>query len=406
MSRKGLYTYLALGFLVIVGLTYSEMNKPRPVNWRDSFSKNHHIPFGCMVFYEQMQSFFGERWRMNAEATYEWLNRNDSLTGTAYLLINRDLNLDDATNHALYEYAARGNDVLLSSVYPNYGLMDTLGIHIDWLGYGYFSEDTVSRRLVNPRLPRARTQDVEGSHYRANYFIDSLTVPGTRVLGVVESEEWEHQEINFVRVPVGNGAIYVHLFPYAFTNYTLLREGEEHYAAGVSSYFADAHAIYWDEYEKIGRSEYTTPLYIFFSNRSFQWAYYLVIAGVVMYVLLQGKRKQRAIPVVEPLENQSVNFTRTLGDMYLDGSNNREIVEMKWEHFTEHIRSQLFLSTENLDEAFFRQLSARSNQDISELKAFLNWFNKLRKNDSVSGKELIELDQKIQSFKEKTHGKF
>ncbi len=406
MSRKGLYTYLLLGLFVLAGLTYSEMNKPRPVNWRDSFSKNHHIPFGCMVFYEQMQSFFGERWRMNPEATYDWLKRNDTLTETAYLLINRDLNLDDATNEALLEYAARGNQVLLSSVYPNYGLMDTLGIRISWQDYGYFSEDTVSRRLVNPRLARARTRDVEGSHYRANYFIDSLAVPGTRVLGTVESDEWEHSEINFVRVPVGKGAIYVHLFPYAFTNYTMLREGQYHYATGVASYFADAQAIYWDEYEKIGRSEYTTPLYIFFSNRSFQWAYYLAVAGVLMYVWLQGKRKQRAIPVVEPLENQSVNFTRTLGDMYLDGSHNHEIVEMKWEHFTEYIRAQLFIATEKMDEAFFRQLAARSNQEMSELRAFFAWFSQLRRTESVSGRELIELDHKIHSFKEKTHGKF
>jgi len=405
MKRRTLITYIVLGLLALAVLTYSEMNKPRPVNWSDSFSRNHHIPFGCKVFYELMEEQFGDRWNRAASSPYEWLRENDTLTRSAYLLVNDRLDFDQHTLESLLDWARRGNRVLLSAKSISSNMLDTLGIGVQWKEPVLFTQDTVVHELVNPYLSTESYLDQMGKYYLYHSIVDSLSLEGSEILGKAHSSSWEHKEVDFVRIPYGQGQFYVHFYPYAFTNYVVLKGERHEYAGGLMSYFSDSQAIFWDEYMKEGRSEYSTPLYVFFAYRGFKYAYYLAIAGTLLYVFLQGKRKQRPIPVVRPLENQSVNFTRTLGDMYLDGKNNGEIVEMKWEHFLSFIRSQLFVSTEHLDERFFRLLAARSNHEVEELKKLFSWIHTLRERREVRSSDLLVLDRKIHSFKEKSHGK-
>lgn len=410
MKRRTLTLYIFLGVLTLAGLLYSEMNKPREINWTPSFSRHHHIPFGCQVFFEQMEARFGDRWKTNQDAPFDWLRSQYAEVGNALLLINDDIRLDDPTRRDLLDWVGRGNRVLFSSSSPDRKLLDTLGIGItrrftEMEGYGY-DADTVYRRLVNPHRTIVSSLDQSPLFYQYyHYVVDSLETPGSTILGTASTQNWAYPEVDFVRVPFGQGEFYIHFYPYAFTNYIMLKGDEAKYATGVISYFSDAETLYWDEYEKSGKARYNSKLFILLSTREFRYAYYLALAGSLLYLLFQGKRKQRAIPVVAPPENQSANFTRTLGDMYLDGRSNPEVVEQKWEHFLEFIRAHLYLPTEHLDDHFFNVLSARSNHSVDELKQLFSWILGLKAKSQVTSSELIELDQKIHSFKEKTYGK-
>ena len=195
-------------------------------------------------------------------------------------------------------------------------------------------------------------------------------------------------------------------FPKAFTNYFILKDNNLEYTAGLLSYLDRNGQIYMDNFHKSGKSFYTSPMYLFLNTKEFKWAYYLILIGALIYIIFEGKRKQRAIPVVTPLKNQTLAFTRTIADMYFEKGELPLITKHKIDYFLEYIRSKLHASTQNLeDEAFLRNLAMRSNTDLKEVKALMNLISKLKAKQFVTETELKNLNQKIQAFKANVDGK-
>ena len=124
-------------------------------------------------------------------------------------------------------------------------------------------------------------------------------------------------------------------FPKAFTNYFILKDNNQEYTAGLLSYLDTERPIYMDNFHKSGKSFYTSPMYLFLNTKEFKWAYYLVLIGALIYIIFEGKRKQRAIPIVPPVKNQTVAFTRTIADMYFEKGELHLITKHKIDYFLE-----------------------------------------------------------------------
>jgi len=55
-----------------------------------------------------------------------------------------------------------------------------------------------------------------------------------------------------------------------------------------------------------------TPLKYILSQESLKWAYYILIVSIIVYIIFQGKRKQRVIPLIPPLKNTTLEFVRII----------------------------------------------------------------------------------------------
>ena len=75
-------------------------------------------------------------------------------------------------------------------------------------------------------------------------------------------------------------------------------------------------------------------------------------------MIFKGKRNQRLIPVITPLKNQTLAFTRTIANMYYEKSDHKNIATHKINYFLEYIRITHRLSTLKIDASFYEKLAA------------------------------------------------
>lgn len=393
-------------FLVLIGLlVYVEATKPLPVNWYPSYNKNDKIPLGTFVLHDLLENHFRENLIDVNKPPYLYLEV-EAPAGT-YVFINNNLMFDDVELESLLTWTAKGNTVFLSANNYSKNLLDTLGLDLkNFFFYNRFQTQPVLS-LVDKTLKPSEGVHIE-RNFRVSYFnvIDTLA---HRVLGFSQAFEEESilkkAEVNFLKVPFENGQIYFYNQPEIFTNFFLLDPSKKHLTAKVLSYINSDGSIYWDNYYKTGRREDASPLHILFKTRSLKWAYYTLLIGVLLFVLFNGKRKQRPIPIVEPLTNKTFEYTQTISGIYRDTKDNRAILRKITAQFLEYIRVKLRVETNVINNLFFSEVASKSSQETSETKALFDTLKKLENNSSITDKELIELLNKINEFKTKIDGK-
>src|SRR5690606_11360340 len=153
--------------------------------------------------------------------------------------------------------------------------------------------------------------------------IDTLS---QTVLGVsdayVDSLKIKDPQVNFIQVPMGEGQFLIHLQPEIFSNFFLLAKNNAAHTEQVFSYLEGSKTIYWDNYYKSGKHIDISPLRVLLDNKYFKWAYYFVLLGCLLFIIFEGRRKQRSIPIVQPLTNKTYEYTRTIAGMYLNKKEN------------------------------------------------------------------------------------
>ncbi len=179
----------------------------------------------------------------------------------------------------------------------------------------------------------------------------------------------------------------------------MLHENNYTYTESALSYIDPIGTIYWDTHYKNGKTTYSSPLYIFLNNRYLKWAYYTLIIGVLLWVLFEGRRKQRAIPVVEPLPNQTLTFTKTIAGMYLDKQDHKSIAAHQINHFYEYIRNRYSLATHSINPEFMNKLALKSENTLDNTRTLINYIVAINTKSSISQEELMQLNKKIEDFK-------
>ncbi|MBD1260859.1 DUF4350 domain-containing protein [Maribacter polysiphoniae] len=405
MRKKG-SIYLIIGVVTLVILMLFQYSKPKEINWFPSFVAQHKIPYGTYVLNDLMENKYKDNLKQITQPPFEALQSADSLRGT-YVFVNNDVLFGKAELNSLLDWTSKGNTLFIASGSFDEQLQDTLNFKTSAL-YADFGETPKQvHQLLNPNLKSNATYTFSKDDY-AIYFSNIDTLNTTLIGQVdypVEDGSDMQKHFNVIQQNFGKGTILLSAFPNAFTNYFILKDDNRDYTAGLLSYIDGDRPIYMDNHHKSGKSFYTSPMYIFLNNKELKWAYYIVLIGAMVYVIFEGKRKQRAIPVIVPLKNQTLAFTRTIADMYFEKGEQKSITEHKIAYFLEYIRSHFYMDTIKQDDAFYRNLAARSNHSYEEVKDLLQYMEKLKKSSVITNADLIQLNTEIEKFKVKAHGK-
>jgi len=399
MSKKGsIYIIIALVTMAILMLL--QYNKPKEVNWFPSFVAQHKIPYGSYILNDLMKKKFGENLKQINRPPFELLQSDSTIQGT-YFFLNNDVSFGETELINLLNWTAKGNTLFIASGGFEQELKDTLHIQTKGL-YADFGEDQKQlHRLLHPKFKNGASYEFNKDSY-ATYFseIDTLTARGIcQVVYLSEGGSEQTKNFNVIKQPFGEGEIILSAFPKAFTNYFILEADNKDYTAGLLSYIDGRRPIYMDNHYKSGKSFYTSPMYIFLNTKEFKWAYYVALIGVLLYVVFEGKRKQRAIPVVVPLKNQTLAFTRTIADMYFEKGEQKSITDHKIDYFLEYIRSHFHMGTLKQDDEFFRNLASRSNHSFDEIKELFSFMEKLKIRSVITNNDLKKLNTLIEKFK-------
>lgn len=395
---------LLFSLIAIIGLlTFLEANEPKPINWFPSYAKTDKIPLGTFVSYEVIKDAYeSSTIRDVNQPPYEFLTSQDSSFSGTYLFVNNTISFDDSELSKLLSWIDEGNTLFVSAKSISSNLLDTLNLETNTL----VAIDDMSTKplleLTNNHL-RLEQPFLYDRDIKNVYFSEIDTVRST-VLGRVslynDTLELKKPKINYIKYSHGKGKILLHTFPEAFGNYFMLKDDNNTYTQNLLSYIESDTPILWDNYYKTGKVFYT-PLYLFLSKKSLKWAYYLVLIGTVLFVFFEGKRKQRSIPIITPLKNQTIAFTRTISGMYFEKQKHKEIATKQNLLFLEYIRNTLRIPTHVLNEKTVSDIAARSNNSLEDTKELFKLFDTIDKKPSISKEELIQLHAKISKFKKK-----
>lgn len=380
--------------IALLAIVVTELVRPKPIDWRASYTSFDKIPFGGLVFFEEAPSLFkNSEIKKIDKDPYEFLKDSTYSENSAYIFINDEVSLDKRQVEELLKYAESGNTVFMSSRSIGYILRDSLNIFTT-TNYQILEEELYPK-FFNKSLKQKVIPTFKKGVFKSTFSkIDSLQ---TTALGYFDSKEPRLKELNYIKVKYGKGQFLLHNLPEAFSNYYLLK-GNEQYAASVLSYI-DADQIYWDEYIKSGRKVITSPMRFILNQEPLTWAYYVLLGGLLIFVLFKGKREQRIVAVIEPLKNTSVEFTKTIGDLYFQHKDYSNIIAKKITYFSESIRSKYFLNTNEISEDFIKKLALKSGNPFEKTNELMNFISHLKEKSVHSESDLLELNKKIEAFR-------
>jgi len=178
-----------------------------------------------------------------------------------------------------------------------------------------------------------------------------------------------------------------------------LKDNNAEYTAGALSYIpAGVSAIFWDEYYKQVHSPSLNPFRFLLSDNHLKWAYWIALSTLILYVWFGSKRRQRIIPVMEPLRNSTLDFVNTVGKLYFNQHDNRNIAIKKINYFLEFVRTNFYLSTTLLNSALQDALAKKAYLSKEEIGDLFGAIQEVDQSASVSDRLLLELNKKIDNF--------
>lgn len=395
------YTYLLI--VLLSAILFSCRDKTG-VSLRETFSKNDKIPFGTYVLYKEISQFFNHAGIDVKKQKFSTVFNSIEDTASLYICVSKYFYTSRKDNESILTYVYDGNDIFISSEDMDNYLLDTLGVKMRSNGGGIletpggqqFPFDNTSVKM-QPGLYADSSLYTYFYEPFSNYF-SKFDSSNTKVLG-----RNENGDANFIVLFYGNGRIYLHSEPRSLSNYFLLQKDNYKYMQHLFSFIPAApEKIYWDDfYNKRNHpvSDRTSSgLSVLFQYPALAKAFLLLLLLGLIYILFDGKRRQRLIPIIPPNTNTTVAFTETVGRLYLQKKNNRNTADKIILYFLEHIRNKYFLNTNHLDANFMDVLGRKSNtpkEDVEKLFAFIQT---IQQEMYVTDHQLLILNQHIEKF--------
>jgi hypothetical protein len=128
------------------------------------------------------------------------------------------------------------------------------------------------------------------------------------------------------------------------------------------------------------------------------WAYYLMLAGVLLFLFFYLKRRFRPIPAKEKISNNTMDFAQTLTQLYYQSGRHQTIIQHKERLFYAFVRDRYFMNAHKKDEQAIRMLSLKSGISEEHIKGMINTFDQLSPKIEIIQQELFDLQSKTDYF--------
>lgn len=409
--------------LLVIGLVLLFRDNEKRYDWTEDYAQDSRDPYGADVLRQLLEAYYpGQELVVMVDSLRGNLPTDGEAAAANYVFVGEALYLDSADVQSLLSFVAGGNRAFLSSRTIPFDLMFYLYYYecenAYWDDYATFFDTAATMRLLRPAWNpdsahqyRYRKKDrylpYRWQYIEQQYFCQQDS--GLRALGY-----FKDSLVNFAQAPYGDGYFYLHTAPLAFANISMLDTPAVQYAEKVFSHLEEG-PIYWDEYSKVseavGRSRNRgsdrtaerrlnteSPLSYVLSQPPLAWAWYLLLATGLLYLLFGAKRRQRIIPVKEPNTNTSLEFLATIGRLYFLQGNHRRLAQQKMKLFRYFVHDRYQLQVVELDEAFAEALATRSEAPREEIDHILKIYRNIDSSSFVSENTLVDFHRRLYAF--------
>ncbi len=340
-----------------------------------------------------------------------------------YMSIVENQNLNYEDNKWLLEFVEEGNCAFIASD----ELYGTLKSTLFDYSYSVFNDNYYDTSVVlnfyHPNLKQDDPLTIRNGDLNSHGF------PRYKTWGFFNNSNLNLDAIKIVYVstpqfPVavklkyGAGYFIIHTIPPAFSNLNMMKESGKIHAETVLSHLPQGN-IYW--HQNFGNySEYrgytnpkrssgnsgsdepntprSSPLQFILKHPSLTIALILLMVGVLLYMIMGSKRRQRIIPPVESNENTSMEFVETVSKLYFQQRRHDKLIKHKEQILLSFIRHQYYISSPKVTEDFVKKVSEKSGIEEDKVKNIFISLKRGKTNRNISQKELIDLYNELEYF--------
>ncbi len=390
---RDLKIYIGIGSLLLLVYLIAQYNKPTPIDWTPTYSKEDKIPYGTYLLHQRINDILPGSTVMVRQKPIFNVFLEEKVKPGNYLIIAGAVNLDRYDFKKLVEYMKTGNQVFIATYYLGNFLNDTLKTKIN--SEIKIKASRSALHFTNPGLNPKKQYSFErdiGNQYFSKFDTARAVVLGMNSKG----------NSTFIKYSYGKGALYLMSSPQFFTNYNLINSDGAEYAAKSLSYLNTGGTLMWDEFSSKGPLGENSKLRVFLKYPELRWAYYIALFSLVTFILFEIKRRQRIIPVLDPLQNTTVEFVNVVGQVYYERKDHKNLADKKIAYLMEHIRSVYRLNTNLIDQEFIENLSNKTEIELTAITNLLQMIKRYSDAATITDKQLIELNNNIENFYKKS----
>ena len=402
---------LVVGAAIYMILTAEKQDERKVLNKRLSFRVKNKMPYATYVAFNSLNFFFPDaNISINKKEPGYWDSLSIYDDRQLLIIVSPYFIPDENELTRLMNFVKSGNDIFISSLFIGETAQKAFKINSTYFDYSLLyssrrNDDTLHISL-QPDFAKEKIEYEYPGRKFSSYFIETDT-SRTYNLGYDE-----RGNVNFIKLKAGKGNVLVHQAPLAFGNYFLLYKNNISYYENALAFLSkNKKQVVWDEYYLNKRFENNTNrsdnqdkkgfMSVLFQHRGLKWAFIATLFLLVLYVLIEMRRKQRFIPVIKKPANDSLEFVKTIGRLYFDRGDHRNLTRKMSAYFLEHIRNRYKLATGQLNEDFIKALQFKTGFPEEELNSIVGFINKLE-STTVTDEQLKVFHLKLEEFYKKT----
>lgn len=394
------------------------------INWEKNYDSKSRHPYGTYLLHEVLATGLkGHELKDIDVSVQEYFDSSEiqiQAPQITYMYIGKSLNLYNEEVGDLLQFVSEGNNMFVAAEHLPVKLLEEL--FYNYNNYNYFShkEDTAitlsfehsdfgnEYRLENIEKDKAKTRRWRHLNYGLDYKYNGSSIGSI------------FYRPCFMKFEYGSGTILIHIVPQAFSNKFLSSDAGKEYAEIALSYFPNS-TILFDNYTQYAYDDglmeidysndnsYSSngrgldgfdSLKFLLTQTSLRWAYFLILAAIVLFVIFKGKREQKIIPTMQSNDNSSLEFTETIARLYLSQNQHNKLIVHMETIFKNKMKAKYYIAYSD-DESYARRIARKSGVDQKEITHLLNLFKGGSNITAVSDEYLINLYKKLNDFYKK-----
>ena len=382
--------------------------KLRSFNDTITLNRNDKIPYGTYAAYKLLQKEFPHAIiQTNRYAPPQWKNLTSDSAKQVLIIITKTFDPSEEDLDYLTGFVQKGNYVFISALqitraaskffkirtekhYSYYGL--ALGVHH---AFNPFDSTTVHLDSASFKTPLSY-------QYPGADFTNSFSTTDSSFTFSLGNADVDKPDI--IAIHAMKGTFFLHTAPIAFTNFFLLYENNRQYFEKLMSLLpADAKKIVWDDYYLYhyynnNAQQKQGLLSVILKYDNFKWAFWIALLLLSVYIFTEIKRRQRIIPKYAKPKNDSLEFVTTIGKLYYEKNDHKNLAEKLTQYFLDYVRNHFKISTAEINNSFEQQLAAKSNKNIDEIKAITESMHAINLSDAITQKQLMDYYNLLENF--------
>ncbi len=332
-----------------------------------------------------------------------------------YVSVNEVFNLEKLDNDYLFDFVSEGNYAIVSAENFNLDFIHFLLPNSD-VSFYVESDTSISLNYAHPNFRSDKIISLKNAdlnyHLLPKYKKWVLFNPESINDDAVDLLYFNGSNIACLKIDYGKGSFIFHTLPDAFSNSFLTTEEGKNHAEIIFSHIPKGNYFWHENFgkystyrgdsnpEKLQKpKEYSksSPLQFILSIPSLKFALFLSMVGLLLYLMIKSKRKQRVIPLLESDRNTSLEFIEVIAKLYQQQNQHSKIIRHIEINLNNFIKQRYYIHFTKIDEKTLAKIVLKSGVDTKIVGRIYKRFESLS-NKKITDEELIEVYKLVEQF--------